>query len=106
MRPPADANVSLDLKTSPLRRRFSSGSVACCNQISGISRVFGVPQRHAPLNPLCQHINLLTRSGGGGGGGKFFTDMRHEIFVVTVKFDDLEDVANSGHGNQQLLADK
>jgi hypothetical protein len=59
-----------------------------------------VPQRHAPLNPLGENVDLLPRAGGRRRGDEFRGRVRLEIFVVTVQFDDFKNVANPGHWNE------
>ena len=68
--------------------------------ITRIGRIFWVPQRHAPLNPLGENIDLLPRAGGRRRGDKFRSRVRLEILVVTVQLNDFKNVANPGHGNE------
>jgi hypothetical protein len=56
-----------------------------------------MPQRHAHLNSLSEHIELFTRTGWRHGGRKLIAVIGHKIFVVTVSKNRFEYISHLPH---------
>ena len=67
---------------------------------SGLRGILGVPQGHAPLNPLREDVDLLLGARGSVRGHELCRGVRLEILVVTVQLDDFKNVADPGHRNE------